>query len=94
MSEKPIKRTLSDGTIEWRRHGLLHREDGPAMIDCYKSRVWILDGKIHRKDGPAIITLDGIFGWYLYGKEYSLNTWCNTLRLSDERRVEIKLLYG
>jgi len=61
---------------DWRRDGLPHREDGPAMITRDKVtgvltlEAWLKDGERHRQDGPAIISRDPASGrvrrstWY------------------------------
>ena len=54
---RPIEPTIAelpDGTREWRRHGVLHRLDGPAVEGADGTLEWWRDGKRHRDDGPAI----------------------------------------
>jgi hypothetical protein len=41
------------GYQEWYKNGLLHREDGPALISRYTKR-WYINGRLHREDGPAV----------------------------------------
>ena len=41
------------GRKEWWWHGLLHREDGPALITRTFKR-WYKNGNLHRDDGPAV----------------------------------------
>jgi len=48
--------------------GLLHREDGPAVIRPSGTEEWWLDGKRHRVDGPAYTRPGGLQLWFLYGK--------------------------
>lgn len=58
--------TISEyGVIRFYKAGVLHREDGPAVV-YPKSRQWLwyLNGMIHRDDGPAIKYHDGEFRWY------------------------------
>lgn len=50
--EKGPAVTREDGSLEWRRNGMLHREDGPAL-DKPGSKEWYLYGQRHRSDGPA-----------------------------------------
>lgn len=46
---------------EWWKNGLLHREDGPAIVTNYQSGAfgychkWFREGRLHRERGPAII---------------------------------------
>ena len=39
---------------EYRKDGLLHREDGPARIYTNGTRQWFKNGFLHRDDGPAV----------------------------------------
>ncbi|NJO58776.1 MAG: hypothetical protein HC836_10640 [Richelia sp. RM2_1_2] len=52
------------GNKEWRKDGVLHRIDGPAVIWPDGSKEWYKNGRLHRIDGPAIEwvigTKDGI----------------------------------
>lgn len=63
-------------TKRWYRNGVLHREDGPAMIhlldgtEQWISEWWCRDGKLHRDDGPAIIGPDGTEQWWRNGVRY------------------------
>jgi hypothetical protein len=44
------------GIHEWYRHGLLHREDGPAEVNCADGTgKWYLNGVLHRLGGPAVV---------------------------------------
>lgn len=67
----------SDGTIEYRRNGVYHREDGPAVIYDYppskKCCMWFLDGKRHRLDGPAVEWSDGSTEWWYQGLIHRLD---------------------
>ena len=59
------------GTVHYlNKDGLVHREEGPAIITAQGTRKWALNGKLHRTDGPAIIYSDGVKVWYLYGRDY------------------------
>jgi hypothetical protein len=62
-------------------NGVLHREDGPAIIFYYvNGNIWHeeywLNGKRHREDGSAIIKYCGAGN--LKYKEYHLNHRCLT----------------
>lgn len=57
------------GNVQWKTpSGLLHREDGPAVILIDGTQDWWVNGEKHRVDGPAVI-LPGYFqAWYLHNK--------------------------
>ena len=55
---------LCDGEERWYRHGKLHREDGPAIVNKNGTKVWYRGGKIHRDNGPAVVWLNGTLSWY------------------------------
>jgi len=57
------------GTRRHYRNGLLHREDGPAIIGPGGYQEWYRNGELHREDGPAVIYRDVAQYWYLHGKE-------------------------
>jgi len=48
---------------------ILHREDGPAVMDLDKYRAWYVNGELHRDDGPAQMFADGTNFWWMNGKE-------------------------
>jgi len=60
------------------KDNLLHRDDGPALINKYKE-IWYQHGKIHRESGPAVIIKKQILSlipdkyYYLWGKKLSKN---------------------
>lgn len=56
------------GRIICRLNGLVHREDGPAVIYINGRKDWWLYDKPHREDGPAIEYVGGQTKWYLNGK--------------------------
>ena len=49
----------------WTLNGLLHREDGPAVIGTHES--WYINGLRHRENGPAIEYHNGDKEWYYNG---------------------------
>jgi hypothetical protein len=60
--------TWPDGTVEFWRHGRLHRgSDLPAIVFADGAKVWIVDGYIHRESGPAVIAADGSKQWIRHG---------------------------
>ena len=54
-------------TKHWHNHGVLSREDGPAIEDD-DSREWWLNGVRHNSCGPAIIWCNGDKEWLVNGK--------------------------
>lgn len=42
-----------DGSKYWYKDGVMHREDGPAVL-VKNAEIWMRDGKYHRIDGPAV----------------------------------------
>lgn len=58
-----------DGTKCWyNKHGVLHREDGPALENANGDKRWFINGELHREDGPANEWIDGDTSWYKHGK--------------------------
>lgn len=67
------------GCEKWTKNGILHREDGPALIKCsindfcdsqysrYVKEVWFNNSLLHRIGGPAIIWIDGPLEWWENG---------------------------
>jgi hypothetical protein len=59
----------ADGTRRWYLDGLLHREDGPAVLYPDGGREWWRFGQLHRDRGPAIERADGSEEWWQGGKQ-------------------------
>lgn len=58
-----------DGTVMCFRYGVLHRDDGPAIIKAGGGEFWYYQfGKLHREDGPAVIRADGMKEYWLNGE--------------------------
>ena len=75
--------------------GLIHREDGPALIRAIGTQNWYKYGKIHREDGPAVIFTDNTKWWYINGKPYYNNkSYQEAAKLSDEDMNFVILKYG
>lgn len=68
MKNKIIRKKYL-GIVEYTLNGLLHREDGPALIYPRSSLFWYKHGKMHRTDGPAAIWASGTMTWFKNGKE-------------------------
>lgn len=59
-------------SVSWYKDGLLHREDGPAIVDKRKgTQEWWLNGERHRLDGPALIFQNNHQYWFQFGKIHS-----------------------
>ncbi len=79
--------------IRYLVNGELHRENGPANIECnydYIDKYWYLNNKKHRDDGPAAIFSNGEKYWFLNGKYYSQEEWFEQLTLEQQ----IKFLFN
>lgn len=61
----------TDGTKEWYRDGIKHRENGPARVSPAAMH-WFQHGKLHRPDGPAIVK-DTEEHWFLHGQRHRLD---------------------
>lgn len=49
-----------------------NKDDLSRAAGCYlysDTRIWVENGVVHREDGPAVVFPDGVFRWYLHGKE-------------------------
>src|ERR1700691_6204728 len=53
------------GILEYYLNGILHREDGPAVIWPNEIGEYFLKGKFHRVDGPVIIRNGSIQKYYI-----------------------------
>jgi len=57
------------GNVCWEDiNGLLHREDGPAVVRINGTKEWYFNGKLHRTDGPAVEFASGSKEWHIDGK--------------------------
>ena len=52
-----------NGRKEWRQNGLLHRDNGPAIIREDGTREWYKKGHRHRIDRAAIEWTNGFKFW-------------------------------
>jgi hypothetical protein len=68
--QEPTMTLTPEGNKEWRLHGKLHREDGPAVEWEDGDKEWHLHGALHREDGPAIDKVNGSKMWFLHGKSH------------------------
>ena len=74
-------RIFVSGNYLWYKDGILHREDGPAIVYAVGTKYWFINGKLHRVDGPAIEWTDGTKMWYLDGEQIECNTNKKFLRI-------------
>ena len=65
-NEQPQMKVNKYGGKEWRLHGKLHREDGPAVEWVNGNKFWYHHGALHREDGAAAEYADGTQQWYLH----------------------------
>jgi hypothetical protein len=57
------------GSKIWKKNGLIHRDDGPAVITVNGTEQWYQKNKLHREGGePAVTYPDGNQGWYQHGE--------------------------
>ncbi len=65
-----FNRRLYDGmmVVEWQKHGVRHRNDGPAYVAHPTHAIWYKMGIKHRIGGPAISTNDGREEWWQNGQ--------------------------
>jgi len=49
-----------------------NQDDLSRKAGCYlyaDTQLWLEDDRVHRDDGPAVIFPDGVYRWYIRGKE-------------------------
>jgi hypothetical protein len=65
----------SDGTLEWYRHGVPHRENPllPHRMSCTGTQTWLdAEKRVHREGGlPAIVDADGTKTWMVRGRYFA-----------------------
>jgi hypothetical protein len=81
-------RGSNDSCWCWTRNGLLHREDGPAIIDNNGDKFWMINDKPHRLDGPAAEFADGGQEWFVDGKHIKCSS-----QEEFERILKLKLYW-
>lgn len=62
-------------------------------IDDNGLKMWGLGDRLHREDGPALMWKDYGNYWFLDDIEYSFDSWCKKLKLTEAQIIEMKLLY-
>jgi hypothetical protein len=58
-----------DGAHFYYVNGLLHREDGPAIIEDNGDKFWMQNHMLHRLDGPASEFADGGKEWFIWDEK-------------------------
>jgi hypothetical protein len=91
---KPIK-IFREGTAQvWRRDGLIHREDGPAMIWDDGMQAWYRNDLLHREDGPAVIYPGGTCTWWFNGRCHPFSEWFKLIDCDDKTKTMLVLKWG
>ena len=75
------------GMDVWYLNGLIHREDGPAVIWDDGTKMWYKRSRLHREDGPAVVYDDGEKEWWIEAVNLSKEEWLK--RLSDEMKIKV-----
>ena len=57
-----------DDDNNYRHSELIHRKNGPAVIDENGKESWYINNQLHREDGPAITDKQGNEAWFFNGK--------------------------
>jgi len=65
---KYLVRETKNGTY-WCYKGLIHRENGPAVVESYDWKAWYKHGFRHREDGPAIVFDNGLKKKWFFKRE-------------------------
>jgi hypothetical protein len=52
---------------------MLHRLDGPSIIDPNECEIWYFNGRYHRLDGPAVTWADGTQEWFHHGQYHRID---------------------
>lgn len=80
----------SQDSILFTKQGLLHREDGPAVITPKQTK-WFQNGDLHREDGPAVVGNNESV-WYQFGKKHRadgpamVSSWTDKQGLHESKR--------
>lgn len=83
-----------DGEQLWYQHGVLHREDGPAIEFADGSKEWYFRGLMHRIGGPALEDIYGNDEWCLNGQCYTdIDEYCAAAGISGKHKTMMLLKY-
>lgn len=76
------KVSLGNGWLVYMKGGVVHREDGPAVISPIHQE-WFVNGKHHRDNGPAVMHINHpISGKFIC--EWHFNGECKYVDTLDE----------
>ena len=84
-----------NGSIYYYLNGIIHREDGPAIISSFDNRYYYLNGKLHREDGHAIIWYDGTVFYYINDNDITkeVNEWIKENNIPKDWNNSYKILF-
>jgi len=54
----------------WYKHGVIHRDNGPALVRENGDQLWIRNNQLHRINGPAVTYIDGSAEWWQYNRRH------------------------
>lgn len=80
-----VYRNYNNNLLFYSRHGVKHRDNGPANMWHDGYTVWYQYGKKHRLDGPAEICYGGP-SYYLQGWCYTREEYESKIRNSTDDR--------
>jgi hypothetical protein len=66
-TDGPAVIDLQKNIEKWYKHGVLHRDGGPAVTNPVGD-FWLQNDVYHRTDGPAVVLKSGRQEWYQHGK--------------------------
>ena len=58
------------GNKRYYKDDMIHREDGPAIINSDGFVAYSINNMLHREDGPAVIYADGDIEYWINGKRH------------------------
>ena len=83
-----------DGEERWYKDGMLHRDNGPAIIWANGTEGWFQYDMHHREDGPAIVSTVNEHEYYIYDRLCSFKKWANHFKISEKEQAILLLKYG
>lgn len=90
VDDQPVE--TEDGELRWYKDGMLHRENGPAVVYQNGDGDWYCNGRPHRTDGPSF---SNPIGWFIGGVRITTTKqYQRKAKLSDEELAYIILKFG
>jgi len=83
-----------DGMKLWYLNNKLFKIDGPSIESPDGSLYWVDGDKLHRTDGPAVEHANGTTIFYLHNREMTFEQWMKHTTASNEKKVELALIYS